>query len=142
MAAGTNWKRPWEEDADGSSDHSASVVPPSGRSSIASHNPATSEQQHGAAGVPTAQLPPLFRDSESFTSINANQHTSLGVKDSNQADGQSRYQASLTAPYKRQRTSTNALDLSSPPAVVYQPKGILSRKHTSPPFQASLTSII
>ncbi|MCJ1243116.1 hypothetical protein MMC30_000313 [Trapelia coarctata] len=125
MAAGTNWKRPWEEDADGSSDHSASVVPPSGRSSVSSHHPASSEQQHGATGASKAQLPPLFRDNESFTSINANQRTSPGARDSNQADGQPLYQASLTAPHKRQRTSVHALDLPSSPTVVYQLKGSL-----------------
>jgi len=126
MAAGTNWKRPWEEDADGSSDHSTSVVPPLGRSSASSHHAAISEAQYISACAPKAQLPPLFRGSESFTSVNANQHTSLGVKDINQADGQPRYQASLTATHKRQRTSVNTLDLSGPPAVVYQMRGIPS----------------
>ena len=125
MAAGTHWKRPWEEDADGSSDHSASVVPPpSVRSSVSSQYPATLEPQHGAL---KAQLPSLFRDSESFKSTNANQPTSLGARDNNQQEGQPRYrQASMTAPQKRQRTSVSALDLSSSPAVLYQLKGMVS----------------
>ena len=127
MAAGTNWKRPWEEDADGSSDHSTSVIPHSGRSSVSSQHPATSESQHGAAGTPQAPLPPPVRGGDSFTSINAGQHTILGIRDSNQADSQPRYQASLTASHKRRRTSVNALDLSGPPTILYQLKGIPSQ---------------
>jgi hypothetical protein len=110
MAAVTKCKRPWEEEGDVNSDHSATTISHSGRSSISSQHASAAKSQYERKSVLETHILPPLRDGGQWTSQVRHEqvlyNTSVG-SESEVSEQQYNFQTAPPTLSKRQRTDEN-----------------------------------
>ena len=103
MAAGSNWKRPWEDVTHEDRDFPTPALAPSRHASISTPQPTASNTQHAAMARPQMQTPTRGTGRNLQPATSSTYAASLLNRDTDKLEENSRYTGPLPLPYKRQR---------------------------------------
>ena len=103
MAAGSNWKRPWEDVTHKDKEILATSVAPSRHASVSTSQPSAPNTQYAAIARPQTQTLARETGRSSQPSTSSTYAASLLNSDIDKLEENSGYTGPLPLPYKRQR---------------------------------------
>ena len=120
MAAGSNWKRPWEEITRESSDVAASALAASRHACVSTPQPTAPNTQLAALAWSRTQAPSYGAGGNSQPGPSSTYAVSLLNREVDHLEEKTGYTGPLPLPYKRQRVGDGEVYNALPPSVPSQ----------------------